>query len=322
MVRAAYWWEEGKDADAKKKKDEVITVTREEMKNIIEGVYKQAEERLSQVWANEMKDKIYEYENRLAEQGKKYEMQLRELEKVNEHLKYLIGEKGEELERRKRAQGGAARILQLEAKVKKLEAENMALECELGEVLEMLSDHESEEEEVGIEDNVCGKWLFDKGECAIFRDKVTGHLSYEEPVGDNRLHGWLVAQKDREASAPCWHAQLSISQENEHPRYGLSFGEKPEYVGDIQVHLLPGEGMETRIKFMDEDGVKDSDWQPPTFWTKKEEMSDSDSEDLRGSKEEKEKPKKEYSWDAEKARAERSKRWRAAFGVEDNYIDD
>merc|ERR1712032_1076102 len=124
MVRAAYWWEEGKDADAKKKKDEVITVTREEMKNIIEGVYKQAEERLSQVWANEMKDKIYEYENRLAEQGKKYEMQMRELEKVNEHLKFLIGEKGEELERRKRAQGGAARILQLEEKVKQLEDEN------------------------------------------------------------------------------------------------------------------------------------------------------------------------------------------------------
>merc|ERR1712037_991584 len=34
----------------------------------------------------------------------------------------------------------------------KLEAENMALECELGEVLEMLSDHESEEEEVELEE--------------------------------------------------------------------------------------------------------------------------------------------------------------------------
>merc|ERR1712037_344533 len=57
-----------------------------------------------------------------------------------------------ELNKRKSARGGAARILQLEAKVKKLEAENMALECELGEVLEMLSDHESEEEEVELEE--------------------------------------------------------------------------------------------------------------------------------------------------------------------------
>merc|ERR1712151_360676 len=146
MVRAAYWCEEGKNTDAKKK-DDVITVTREEMKNIIEGVYKQAEERLSQVLANEMKDKIYEYENRLAEQGKKYEMQLRELEKVNEHLKYLIGEKGEELERRKRAQGGAARILQLEEKVKQLEDENMSLECALAELLESMSNDESDEDE-------------------------------------------------------------------------------------------------------------------------------------------------------------------------------
>merc|ERR1712083_1178814 len=263
-----------------------------------------------------------------------------------------------ELNRRKRASGGATRIVQLEAKVKKLEAENMALERELGEVLEMLSDHESEEEEVDIEDNsdrddnesltlnggeleeceeedrwrtivrlgttrVRGKWVSDKGECAIFRDNVTGHLSYEEPVGDNRLHGLLVAQKDREASAPCWHAQLSILQENEHPRYGLSFGEKPEYVGDIQVRLLPGEGIETRIKFMDEDGVKDSDWQPPTFWARKEEMSDKEEQEGKEEKDkDKDKKKKKYSWDAQKAREERTRFWRGAFKQDENVEED
>merc|ERR1712032_199350 len=150
MVRVAYWLEENKNEEAKK--DNVMTITRDEMKSIVEGVYKQAEERLSEMWAKEMKDRTYEYENQLAEQRKKYEMKMKEMDEVNGHLKYLIGEKNEELERRKRAQGGAARILQLEGKVKRLEDENMALECALGELLETMSnDDETDGDEEEFE---------------------------------------------------------------------------------------------------------------------------------------------------------------------------
>merc|ERR1712037_548386 len=154
MVRVAYWLEENKNEEAKK--DNVMTITRDEMKSIVEGVYKQAEERLSEMWAKEMKDRIYEYENQLAEQRKKYEMKMKEMDEVNGHLKYLIGEKNEELERRKRAQGGAARILQLEGKVKRLEDENMALECALGELLETMSNDDEtdgDEEEFEAEED-------------------------------------------------------------------------------------------------------------------------------------------------------------------------
>merc|ERR1712032_837124 len=150
MVRVAYWLEENKNEEAKK--DNVMIITRDEMKSIVEGVYKQAEERVSEMWAKEMKDRTYEYENQLAEQRKKYEMKMKEMDEVNGHLKYLIGEKNEELERRKGAQGGAARILQLEGKVKRLEDENMALECALGELLETMSnDDETDGDEEEFE---------------------------------------------------------------------------------------------------------------------------------------------------------------------------
>merc|ERR1712032_928513 len=65
----------------------------------------------------------------------------------NKILKEIIEEKSEELQRRRRAQGGASRMLQLEEKVRKLESENMAMECEMAELIELLHEGESEEEE-------------------------------------------------------------------------------------------------------------------------------------------------------------------------------
>merc|ERR1712032_711170 len=90
-----------------------------------------------------MKKKSDEYEYKLAMQQKEYETVVQE----NKLLKEIIDEKNGELQRKKRAQGGASRIHQLEEKVKKLESENMAMECEMGELLELLSNGDAEEEE-------------------------------------------------------------------------------------------------------------------------------------------------------------------------------
>merc|ERR1712113_629076 len=92
-------------------------------------------------------------EYKLAIQRKEYEATVQQCtDKMNENiqenmqLKELINDKDRELARRKGAQGGASRIHQLEEKIKKLEAENMALECEMGELLEIMSNGDTEEE--------------------------------------------------------------------------------------------------------------------------------------------------------------------------------
>merc|ERR1712037_879791 len=100
----------------------------------------------------------------------------------------------DELNRRKRASGGATRILQLEAKVKKLEAENMALECELGEVLEMLSDHESEEEEVELEEEEMSD---------SEAEELAGKEKEEKDKDKKKKYSW-DAQKAREERTRFW----------------------------------------------------------------------------------------------------------------------
>merc|ERR1712032_1605090 len=158
VMRAVCWWEKNKSkvmngrgemvkievlADDKafnEKKDMpgTMTFTEEQLKAIVQQASEVAAERTANVCKDKYEKQLVEVREEMIATEKYWMNRMKEME--------------DELNRRKRASGGATRILQLEAKVNKLEAENMALECELGEVLEMLSDHESEEEEVELEE--------------------------------------------------------------------------------------------------------------------------------------------------------------------------
>ena len=90
------------------------------------------------------------------------------------------------------------------------------------------------------------------------------------------LHGWLDKNSDG------WQAMLAFYDILEEPWYSLSYGEEPEYVGDIRVdpcyssycgeepeyvgeihiRLLSETTIETQIKFSDDD-----EWQPPVVLT-------------------------------------------------------
>lgn len=127
----------------------------------------------------------------------------------------------------------------------------------------------AEPEADDAQDPVRGDWCSDKGECSIFDDRITSRLAYEEkfPEG-NRLHGWLVRQtdqNDKPMDPAIWTSKLWILEEDEAPWYGPSFGEEPEYVGDIQVSLLPEGRIQTRIKVVDED----DEWSEPIMWRRK-----------------------------------------------------
>merc|ERR1712032_1653717 len=137
-----------KDREATKEKGAslgAMTFTEEQIKAIVQHASDVAAEKTAKACKSEGDKKVLEYENRLAK--------LREENIAAEkHRTDRVKEMEKELTKRKGAQGGAAMILQLESKVKKLEAENMALECELGEVLEMMSDNDAEEEEEELEE--------------------------------------------------------------------------------------------------------------------------------------------------------------------------
>merc|ERR1712032_1582004 len=126
----------------------------------------------------------------LAEQRNKYEMKMKEMDEKNSQLKYLICKKSKELERRKRAQGGGARILQLEEKVKRLEDENMAMECELGELLEMMSNGETDGDDEEFEAKE-GEGEENEGE-GMMKEKST-----------KKKYSW-DASKERQERAKFW----------------------------------------------------------------------------------------------------------------------
>merc|ERR1712210_303781 len=127
-----------KDFNENKDMPGTMTFTEEQLKAIVQQASEVAAERTANVCKDKYEKQLVEVREEMIATEKYWMNRMKEME--------------DELNRRKRASGGATRILQLEAKVNKLEAENMALECELGEVLEMLSDHESEEEEVELEE--------------------------------------------------------------------------------------------------------------------------------------------------------------------------
>ena len=41
-----------------------------------------------------------------------------------------------------------------------------------------------------------GTWRSEKGRCTIGKDPVTARLSYLEPLGEEKVHGWLEPIKD------------------------------------------------------------------------------------------------------------------------------
>lgn len=126
------------------------------------------------------------------------------------------------------------------------------------------------------EDEVCGTWISQKGECHIFEDHMTSQLSFEEalPDGSGRLHGFLLKQEDPEGEAAgfrCWQAEIALLEEGERPWYGPSFGEKPEPVGDIQVRFSRGSPptLETRIRVAEEE----TDWEAPVTFRRRPVMA-------------------------------------------------
>merc|ERR1712194_319999 len=116
-----------------------MTYTEEQMK----GIVKQAMDAVAELTAEKCRDEgvrnIIEYEQRLAKLQK-------EKEDAEQQWAERVRAMEVELASRKRAQGGASRIMQLEAKVQRLESENMAMECELGELLEMMSMNDTDDE--------------------------------------------------------------------------------------------------------------------------------------------------------------------------------
>eukprot|EP00931_Biecheleriopsis_adriatica_P043824 TRINITY_DN25042_c0_g1_i1.p1 TRINITY_DN25042_c0_g1~~TRINITY_DN25042_c0_g1_i1.p1 ORF type:complete len:210 (-),score=58.02 TRINITY_DN25042_c0_g1_i1:31-660(-) len=112
-----------------------------------------------------------------------------------------------------------------------------------------------------------GRWKSGKGSCSIFEDSMTNRLTYEEPLDDSRLHGWLEWREDelQEGAIACWVAVLHLLGEDELPWYGPSFGPEPEALGEIRVELLPGRKMQTSIWIEEED----EDWQSPTSFTRR-----------------------------------------------------
>merc|ERR1712032_1197474 len=166
-----------KDFNEKKDMPGTMTFTEEQLKAIVQQASEVGAERTANACKDKYEKQLVEVREEMIATEKYWMNRMKDMENENELIQRKCGEyekllarvneekiatekywtdrmrdMEEELNRRKRASGGATRILQLEAKVKKLEAENMALECELGEVLEMLSDHESEEEEVELEE--------------------------------------------------------------------------------------------------------------------------------------------------------------------------
>ncbi|CAL1148972.1 unnamed protein product [Cladocopium goreaui] len=97
-----------------------------------------------------------------------------------------------------------------------------------------------------------GCWKSEKGQVTIGKDPVTARLSYTEPVGEERVHGWLDPVAGEES---LWHGTLVLLKAGEGPWYGPSFGPPPEVVGDIKVRLLKGDkpGIETQIRMQDEE---------------------------------------------------------------------
>lgn len=55
-----------------------------------------------------------------------------------------------------------------------------------------------------------GSWRSEKGRCTIGKDPVTARLSYLEPLGEEKVHGWLEPIKDEEAQ---WHGTLVFLKE-------------------------------------------------------------------------------------------------------------
>ena len=72
------------------------------------------------------------------------------------------------------------------------------------------------------------------------------------------LQGWLDRYSDG------WQARLVFYDIYEEPWYSPSFGEEPEYMGNIHVRLVSETAIETQIKFFFFD---DTEWQPPVVLT-------------------------------------------------------
>ncbi|CAK9066607.1 unnamed protein product [Durusdinium trenchii] len=96
-------------------------------------------------------------------------------------------------------------------------------------------------------DGLHGSWKSEKGVSEQFMESEVG-----EPVGEERVHGWLDPVSGEES---LWHGTLVLLKAGEGPWYGPSFGPPPEVVGDINVRLLKGDkpGMETQIRMQDEE---------------------------------------------------------------------
>merc|ERR1712032_1403153 len=115
----------------------------------------------------------------------------------NDKVKVMEGE----LAKRKGAQGGAARIRLLESKVKKLEAENMALECETGELLEMMSNNDTEEEEEEFDEE-------EKSDSEA-EDKDGKEEEQDEEEGKENKYSW-DAKEAREERTRRWRAAFGV----------------------------------------------------------------------------------------------------------------
>merc|ERR1712222_105378 len=171
------------DFKEKKKKKNMLgamTFTEEQIKAIVQHANEVAGERTAKACKSE-------FENQLVKLCE-------EKNAIEKYWTDRVKDMEKELNKRKSARGGAARILQLEAKVKKLEAENMALECELGEVLEMLSDHESEEEEVELEEEEMSD---------SEAEELAGKEKEEKDKDKKKKYSW-DAQKAREERTRFW----------------------------------------------------------------------------------------------------------------------
>merc|ERR1712032_28982 len=228
VMRAVCWWEKNKskvmngrdemvkievladDKDFNEKKDMpgTMTFTEEQLKAIVQQASEVAAERTANVCKDKYEKQLVEVREEMIATEKYWTDRMRDME--------------DELNRRKRASGGATMILQLEAKVNKLEAENMALECELGEVLEMLSDHESEEEEVELE----GEEMSDgDAEDLMGKEKEEKDKDKEEQEGKEEKDKDKDKKKKKKYS---WDAQKAREERTKFWRGAFKQGEYVE----------------------------------------------------------------------------------------------
>lgn len=97
------------------------------------------------------------------------------------------------------------------------------------------------------------EWETDSGHCRIFLDKFSGHLVYEEPVGEG--HGYIRGELFKQGTEEsCWEGAVN--------------SEDGEHLGHIRVKILvcdplaPPFSLETRIRWAGDI----MEWQAPVIW--------------------------------------------------------